>query len=55
MSRPRYHVYFPVGAVADAGQYAALKRAIHNAFPFFDGNALDAARFILEAHSRPAR
>ena len=48
-ARPRYHVYFPVGAVADAGQYTALKRAIHNAFPFFDGNALDAARFIFGA------
>lgn len=31
-ARPRYHVYFPVGAVADAGQYTALKRAIHNAY-----------------------
>lgn len=48
-ARPRYHVYFPIGAVADAGQYVALKRAIHNAFPFFDGNALDAARFIFGA------
>ena len=48
-ARPRYHVYFPIGAVADAGQYTALKRAIHNAFPFFDGNALDAARFIFGA------
>ena len=48
-ARPRYHAYFPIGAVADAGKYTALKRAIHNAFPFFDGNALDAARFIFGA------
>lgn len=48
-ARPRYHVYFPIEAVTDSGQYTALKRAIHNAFPFFDGNALDAARFIFGA------
>ncbi len=48
-ARPRYHVYFPIAVITDAGQYAALKRAIHKSFPFFDGNALDAARFIFGA------
>ena len=45
-ARPKFHVYFPIEEIADADKYAAIKRAIHKAFPFFDGNALDAARFI---------
>jgi P4 family phage/plasmid primase-like protien len=47
--RPKYHVYFPIGACTNAEDYAALKRVIHKAFPVFDGNALDAARFIYGA------
>lgn len=47
--RPKYHVYFPIGVCTNAEDYAALKRAIHKAFPVFDGNALDAARFIYGA------
>lgn len=45
-ARPRYHVYFPHDPIGSAADYAALKRAIQQQFPFFDGNALDAARFI---------
>ena len=45
-SRPRFHVYFPHEPIEDAAEYAGLKRAIQARFPFFDGNALDAARFI---------
>ena len=44
--RPRFHVYFPHEPIEKAGEYAGLKRAIQARFPFFDGNALDAARFI---------
>ena len=44
--RPRFHVYFPHEPIEEAGEYAGLKRAIQARFPFFDGNALDAARFI---------
>jgi P4 family phage/plasmid primase-like protien len=47
--RPKYHAYFPIGVCTNAEDYAALKRAIHKAFPVFDGNALDAARFIYGA------
>lgn len=47
--RPKYHVYFPISVCTNAEDYAALKRAIHKAFPVFDGNALDAARFIYGA------
>ena len=45
-ARPRFHVYFPIEAVTDAEKYVAIKKAIHMAFPFFDDNALDAARLI---------
>lgn len=47
--RPKYHVYFPIDVCTNAEDYAALKRAIHKAYPVFDGNALDAARFIFGA------
>lgn len=45
-ARPRFHVYFPHEPVTDAEACAALKRAIRERFAFFDGKALDAARFI---------
>lgn len=44
--RPRGHVYFPVNCITDEEQYTALKNAVYEAYPFFDGNALDSARFI---------
>lgn len=47
--RPRGHVYFSIGEIFDAEQYANLKKAIQAAYPFFDDNALDAARFIYGA------
>ena len=48
-ARPKYHMYFPISEIREAERYAALKRALQAAFPFFDGNALDAARFIFGA------
>lgn len=48
-ARPRFHVYFPIEEVTDAARYTAIKQAIHTAFPFFDDNALDAARFLFGA------
>ena len=48
-ARPKFHVYFPIERTSDAGYYAALKMAAKEAYPFFDGNALDAARFIFGA------
>lgn len=47
--RPRYHAYFPIEKCTDAAQYAAMKVAIQNVYPFFDDNALDAARFLFGA------
>ncbi len=49
-ARPRFHAYFPTRKVTDADAYAHLKRAIHSRYPFFDANALDAARFIFGAN-----
>ena len=43
---PRYHVMFPVEAITDATQYAKEKELLYKNYPFFDGNALDAARFL---------
>ena len=48
-ARPKFHVYFQITETADAGWYAALKREIKKRLDFFDGNALDAARFIFGA------
>lgn len=50
-ARPRLHVYFPITEITDAEEYAGLKRAIHQQYPFFDGNALDAARFLFGANA----
>lgn len=45
-ARPRHHVYFPHDAITDSGKYKALKEAVIAQFPFFDDNAMDAARFF---------
>lgn len=44
--RPRFHVYFPIEPVSDAVEYAEIKQKIAAAFPYFDSNALDSARFL---------
>ena len=53
-ARPKFHVYFQIGELTDAGKYAAIKCGIKARFPFFDGNALDAARFIFGADTGEA-
>ena len=45
-ARPRFHVYFPCSDYTDLTAYSSVKKRIHGEFPFFDGNALDAARFL---------
>lgn len=45
-ARPRFHVYFFISEITDAEVYRNLKVAIFNEYPFFDGQALDSARFI---------
>lgn len=44
--RPRYHVYFPISEITNKDTYALFKRGICKSYPFFDENALDAARFV---------
>jgi len=44
--RPRFHVFFVIPIVTDADVYTALKKRITLFFPYFDTNALDAARFL---------
>ena len=44
-ARPKYHVLFPIAAYTDPTLYAAVKSAIQKKYSFFDGNAVDAARF----------
>lgn len=48
-ARPKFHVYFEIKETTDPQFYAAIKTAIKKAYPFFDGNALDAARFLFGA------
>lgn len=48
-ARPKWHAHFPVETITDKEKYVALKRAIQDTYPFFDDNALDAARFFFGA------
>ena len=48
-ARPRYHIYFPISEITDAEMYGNLKKALQKEYSFFDGNALDVARFIFGA------
>lgn len=45
-ARPKYHVLFSVAGYTDPTLYAAVKSAIQKKYPFFDDNAVDAARFF---------
>lgn len=45
-ARPKFHVFFPIPFISDAKEYAALKHRVLSCFPYFDRNALDAARFF---------
>lgn len=48
--RPRFHVVLLIQPEQDAERYTALKQRFQAAFPFFDTNALDAARFLFGTH-----
>ena len=45
-ARPRFHVYFPVPTIKEAEDYKGFKSKLQQSYPFFDGNAIDAARFL---------
>lgn len=44
-ARPKFHCYFPVERIADSKVYTAMKQQLQKCFPWFDANAMDAARF----------
>lgn len=45
-ARPRHHIYFPHDVIVNQNDYKELKKIILEKYPFFDENAVDAARFI---------
>lgn len=45
-ARPRFHVFFPTTPCKDAAFHKNIKARIYKELPFFDGNALDASRFL---------
>lgn len=45
-ARPRFHILFPIERMTDHAAYANLKTVVNGIFPYFDTNALDAARFF---------
>ncbi|MBR2953460.1 MAG: DUF3987 domain-containing protein [Clostridia bacterium] len=44
--RPRFHAAFPVRDFVNVDEYAEFTKKVQKAFPFFDDNALDGARFF---------
>jgi len=48
-ARPKWHAHFPIPEIEDVEEYAKLKEKIHAKYPFFDDQALDAARFLFGA------
>ena len=49
-ARPKFHVLFPIERMTDAAAYADMKKLVNTLFPFFDTQALDAARFFFGTH-----
>src|SRR5574344_227298 len=45
-ARPKFHVLFPIDRMSDATLYADMKKLVNSSFPYFDTQALDAARFF---------
>ncbi len=45
-ARPRFHFHATISECDSADKVAAIKRALYRKYPFFDGNALDAGRFM---------
>jgi P4 family phage/plasmid primase-like protien len=45
-ARPKFHVLFPIDHVTNSACYSDMKKLVNAIFPYFDTNALDAARFF---------
>ena len=52
-ARPRFHVFAPIRAETSFQKYGELKAKVQRHFPFFDPNAVDAARFIFGCQIKP--
>ena len=50
-ARPRFHVIFLIDSEPDASAYGVLKNRVMAAFPFFDADAMDSARFLFGTKS----
>ena len=44
--RPKFHILFAIDEISNKDEYAELKKKVRSIFPYFDSNALDAARFF---------
>ncbi|NJP41646.1 DNA primase [Oscillospiraceae bacterium HV4-5-C5C] len=45
-ARPKFHILFPIEYMTDADVYSDMKKLVNSIFPYFDTQALDAARFF---------
>ena len=45
-ARPKFHVLFPIEYCTDVSLYSDMKKLVNSIFPYFDTQALDAARFF---------
>ena len=54
-ARPKFHVLFPIDYVTDPALYSDMKKLVNSIFPYFDTNALDAARFFFGHHRSRGR
>ena len=45
-ARPKFHILFPIDFMTDAAAYSDMKKLLNTIFPYFDTQALDAARFF---------
>ena len=52
-ARPRFHVFAPIRAETSFQKYGELKAKVQRCFPFFDPNAVDAARFVFGCEVKP--
>ena len=50
-ARPKFHILFPIDSVINSNTYSGLKKRLNTIFPYFDKQALDAARFFFGTSS----
>ena len=52
-ARPRFHVFFPHKKMTALNDVEVLKQSVQAAYPFFDKNCLDGARFLYGSTVKP--